>query len=162
MPCLMQPRRLSVFASRAHYCMLVNLFTGASRFFSPKLLSSQSAPVCAGVWDSPSRGAQALHFPLLNIIIESCFAISPICQDPSESTTWCTNHSSQFSIIYILSEGALWLFIQVIHDNIKQFWSHYAPQASHHWGLASIWTSCCWSQPCESGNSNSCQSTSLI
>lgn len=107
MPCLMQPRRLLVFASRAHYCMLVNLFTGASRSFSPKLLSSQSAPVCAGVWDSPSRSAQALHFPLLNIIIESCFAISPICQGSSESTTWCTNHSSQFWIIYILSEGAL-------------------------------------------------------
>jgi len=36
---------------------------------------------------------------------------------------WCIHHSSQFSIIRKLAEGALQFFIQVIDEEVEQDWA---------------------------------------
>lgn len=39
----------------------------------------------------------------------------------STATTWCIKYSSQFCVIYKLAEGALYLIIKIINEDVEQY-----------------------------------------
>lgn len=107
MLCLMQPRRLlAAFAARAHCRLLVNLVsTGIPRYFSTKLLSSSSAPICTGtlsysfphiglplvaLFSNPSRSLWMKHYhlvypPLISVMMKLTSLWLPISFLPMSS-----------------------------------------------------------------------------
>lgn len=40
---------------------------------------------------------------------------------------WPVNHSSQFCIVYRLAEGTFYLIIQIVGEDVEQYWNQYRP-----------------------------------
>lgn len=72
--CLMQPRKLrDAFATSTYYCLtLYSVSTWISGSFSPKLLSSHSAPASTGAWGYSSPRA-ALSISLFRKVLSAHF-----------------------------------------------------------------------------------------
>ena len=123
---LMKPRMLLVtFAVRAH-CWLVFKFL-STRTPSTKLLSTRS-PAYTGSWSYSSPGAGVVSPSVeLHEVPFSSF-LQPV-EVPLKGSTpiWCTRPSSQFRIICKYAKGALYSIIQIINEEVKQYWPQYWP-----------------------------------
>lgn len=76
-----------------------------------------------------SPQVQDLVFPFVQCSKTSLSLILQSVQFPvnGSTTSSCTCHSSQFGIICELAEGTLCHSIQVINEEIKQYWPSYQP-----------------------------------
>ena len=87
--------------------------------FPTKLLASLLPLACPHAWDLVFLFVElyeALVSPFLQPLEIPLIVIMP---------TWCISHSSQFSIICKLAEGALCPIIQITDKDVKTYWPSY-------------------------------------
>lgn len=122
------PRRPLAFAARAHGWLTSTLSTRTPRAFSAKMLSSWLAPnlywVVHGV--VPPQ-AQDFTLPLAELHeVRVCPFLQPVVVPLNGGTTvWYISDSSQSCNIHKLAESVLSPVIQVINEEVKQYWPQY-------------------------------------
>lgn len=72
-------------------------------------------------------------------------------------TLWCTGHSAQFVVIYQLAESGLNPTIQIVNEDVEQFWSQYSlleytasdwPPGGYHATGCYCWALWAWQYSC--------------
>lgn len=121
---LMQPRMLLTFFLSGHIAGLWSICCPPE----PPSPSQQSCfkashpPVCTGAWSNFSLNAGCDICLVKLQEIPLCPLVQPV-EVPLDIniTTWCTSCSSQFCIICELAEGALCPIVQVINEDVRQY-----------------------------------------
>lgn len=124
--CLRQLRRLLASFITGEYCLINSV--RISRTSSAKQLSSWYAPVCSGAcYFSPMAGLRiSLCWTLCKSPVSSFLQLDEVSLN-DRTTLWQISYSFPFCVIWKTAESVLCPFIQVINEEVKEYWSQYQP-----------------------------------